>query len=170
MKLDARILALRAGFDVLFGGAETRELRERFSALLDPPDAPRTAREWDDHHGNHRAPFDLTDLEWWFQSFALLRNKIAHGGQLESEEYDFDDGTPYVWHAERNLRRAIKQTVADAGHEDVLLDAFDRVVRQHTDSYSRTSPERTETRRSRRATGQGRGGRHTAADSCGSGS
>lgn len=97
----------------------------------------RTAREWDDHHGNHRGPFELTDLEWWFQSFALLRNKIAHGGQLapagqlEPEEYDFDDGVPHVWHAERNLRRAIKKTVADAGHEDVLLDPFERITRKY---------------------------------------
>src|SRR5918994_6107999 len=30
-----RILALRAGFDVLFGGANTREIRGRLSALLD---------------------------------------------------------------------------------------------------------------------------------------
>jgi hypothetical protein len=137
VRLEARILALRAGFDVLFGGAETRVIRERLSALLDAGDAPRTAREWDDHHGNHRGPYDLTELEWWFQSFALLRNKIAHGsqlapaGRLEPDEYDFDDGVPHVWHAERNLRRAIKKTVANAGHEGVLLDPFERIARRY---------------------------------------
>ncbi len=131
--LEARILAFRAGFDVLFGGAETKDIRTKLSALLDAPDAARTPREWDDRHGRHLGPFDLTDLEWWFQSFAVLRNKVAHGGQLAPEEYDFDDGVPHIWHAELNLRRAIKKTVADAGHEDVLLDPFDRVIRKYAD-------------------------------------
>lgn len=37
----ARVLALRAGFDVLFGGADTRQNRARLSTLLDEPDAQR---------------------------------------------------------------------------------------------------------------------------------
>jgi hypothetical protein len=118
VRLDTRILALRAGFDVLFGGADTRAIRTGLSALLDAPDAVRRSREWDDH-GRHRGPFELTDLEWWFQSFALLRNKVAHGG------------IDHLWHAELNLRRAIKKTVANAGHEDVLLDPFERIVHKH---------------------------------------
>lgn len=124
-----RILALRAGFDVLFGGASTRDIREQLSALLDEAGAARSRREWDDH-GAHREA-ELTDLEWWFQSFALLRNKIAHGGEIPADELIFDGRAPHVWHAERNLRRAIKKTVANAGHEDVLLDEMERIARRY---------------------------------------
>jgi hypothetical protein len=31
----------------------------------------------------------------------------------------------------RNLRRAIKKTVADASHEDVLLDPLERIARRY---------------------------------------
>jgi hypothetical protein len=121
---DARVLALRAGFDVLFGDSRTGEIRGKLSQLLDEPDAPRTERHWDDHGRPQRA--HLTDLESWFQSFALLRNKIAHGGDIAAEEYAFD-GAPHIWHGEWQLRQAIKQTVANAGHPDVLLDPWARV-------------------------------------------
>ena len=121
---DARVLALRAGLDVLFGGARTSEIRAKLSQLLDDPDAPRAERHWDDHGRPHHA--DLTNLEWWFQSFALLRNKIAHGGHIAAEEYAFE-GAPHIWHGEWQLRRAIKQTVANTGHPDVLLDTWERV-------------------------------------------
>jgi hypothetical protein len=120
-----RILALRAGFDVLFGGANTREIRGKLSELLDEEGAARTHREWDDHTQHREAV--LTELEWWFQSFALLRNKIAHGGEIPEAAFLFDDGTPHHWHGEWQLRRAIKQVVANADHPDVLLDAYDRI-------------------------------------------
>lgn len=125
---SARILALRAGFDALFGGASTRDIRTRLSALLDDANVPRVHREREDH-GQHREG-DLSDLEWWFQSFALLRNKIAHGGEMAEAEFDFEGGVQHVWHGEWQLRRAIKQTVANAGHEDVLLDVWDKAMRQ----------------------------------------
>ena len=131
VRLEARILALRAGFDVLFGNAETRTVREKLSALLEEAGAACTPREWTDHRGRHQGPYELTDLEWWFQSFALLRNKVAHGGQVEHGEYQFDDGIDHIWHAELTLRRAIKRTVANAGREDVLLDPFERIARRY---------------------------------------
>lgn len=52
----------------------------------------------------------------------------AHGGEVKDAAWDFE-GVPHIWHAERNLRRAIKKIVA-AGHEDVLLDPFERVARR----------------------------------------
>lgn len=124
----ARVLALRAGFDVLFGGASTAIIRGQLSTLLDEPNAERSQRQWTDHSQQRQA--QLTDLEWWFQSFALLRNKIAHGGEIEDAEFLFDDGVPHYWHGEWQLRRAIKQTVANAGHPDVVLDPFDRAIQQ----------------------------------------
>jgi hypothetical protein len=110
---------------VLFGGANTRDIRGKPSELLDDEDAPRTHREWDDHVRHLGA--ELTELEWWFQSFALLRNKIAHGGEIPEADHLFDDGVPHHWHGEWQLRRAIKQVVANAGHPEVLLDAYDRI-------------------------------------------
>lgn len=118
------VMALRAGFDLLFGGSRTTEIRTRLSAVLDDAGVVRSAREWDDHNGRHYGPVNLSELEWWFQSFALLRNAIAHGGAIPDSAWDFG-GVPHIWHAERNLRRAIKKIVADAGHEDVLLDPFE---------------------------------------------
>jgi hypothetical protein len=126
----AHVLALRAGFDVLFGGASTQTGREKVGQLLDPPGTPTAPREWSDHRGRNFGPYEMTDLEWWFQSFALLRNRLAHGGEVAPEQYNFDDGVNHVWHADRNLRRAIKQTVANAGHPDVLLSPLDRVFQQ----------------------------------------
>jgi hypothetical protein len=124
----SRILALRSGFDVLFGGASTATIRGELSALLDEPGAARAHRQWTDHNNQREA--DLTDLEWWFQSFALLRNKVAHGGEIADEDYVFDDGVPHHWHGEWQLRRAIKQVIVNAGHPDVLLDPFDRAMQQ----------------------------------------
>jgi hypothetical protein len=121
---EARVLALRAGFDVLFGGARTSQVRSSLSQLLDDPGAPRIERHWDDHSRPQRA--HLTDLEWWFQAFALLRSRIAHGGEIAAAEYAFN-GAPHIWHGEWQLRRAIKQTVANAGHPDVLLGTWERV-------------------------------------------
>jgi hypothetical protein len=129
VRTEARILALRAGFDVLFDGADTKKVRTKLSCLLDEPSAPRTQRQWLDH-GIHRQG-DLTDLQWWFQSFALLRNKLAHGGELDSAEYSFDDGVPHLWHAEWNLRRAIKKIVASQGHQDVLLTPMERIAARY---------------------------------------
>jgi hypothetical protein len=84
--------------------------------------------KWTDHAQQRQA--HLTDLQWWFQSFALLRNKIAHGGDIEDAEFLFDDGVPHHWHGEWTLRRAIKQTVANAGHSDVLLDPLERAFQR----------------------------------------
>ena len=44
--------------------------------------------------------------------------------------YLFDDGAPHHWHAEWILRKAIKQTVANAGHDEVLLNAYERAFRR----------------------------------------
>ncbi|MDQ5819904.1 MAG: hypothetical protein M3540_00490 [Actinomycetota bacterium] len=51
-------------------------------------------------------------------------------GTVDPAELDFEDGIPHIWHAELQLRRAIKKIVADMGHEDVLLDPFERIARR----------------------------------------
>jgi hypothetical protein len=128
LDMPGRLLALRAGYDVLFGGSETKLIRGRLSKLLDEPGAARTLRTRRDHEKDRQDT--LTDLEWWFQSFALLRNKLAHGGPGPPRELCFEDGVLHLWHAEFRLRQAIKRTVANVGHPDVLLDDFGRAGRR----------------------------------------
>lgn len=122
-----RVIALRAGFDALFGSAWTETVRDQLCDLLDPERAPKVHREWNDHRGRHHQE-ELSDLGWWFQMFSLLRNKIAHGGRLSDRDYVFQE-VPHVWHGEWHLRRAIKQIVADHGHPDVLLEDYQRIAR-----------------------------------------
>jgi hypothetical protein len=128
-----RIMALRAAFDLLFTSARTETVRKRLSAFLDP-DGKGTRREWTDHFGNRHVA-ELTDVAWWFQMFALLRNKVAHGGALVDDEFIFE-GVPHVWHAEWVLRRVFKQILVNRGHGDVVLDDFDRIIRKHIPSES----------------------------------
>jgi hypothetical protein len=127
---QTRVVALRAAFDALFGSARTETVRDRLSDFLDSAGAPKSRRQWTDHRG-HEHEAELTDLGWWFQMFALLRNKIAHGGTVTNRDFIFDD-VPHVWHAEWNLRRVFKQILANHGHSHVLFDDFDRIIRKHT--------------------------------------
>jgi hypothetical protein len=125
---ETRVVALRAAFDLLFGGnAQTETVRDRLSDFLDPA-GTKTSREWTDHHGRTRTA-ELTDLGWWFQNFALLRNKIAHGGDLISEDFVFESA-PHIWHAEWTLRRVFKKMLAERGHEDVPLDDYERITKK----------------------------------------
>ena len=111
---DARILALRSGFEVLLSisdtGDSTRQLGTGLSQLLDEPQAPRQQRMWSERGQSRSAT--LTDLEWWFQSFTLLRNAIAHGHIVTREGLRFDGGGLHVFIGESTLRRSIKRTIA----------------------------------------------------------
>lgn len=141
---DARILALRSGFEVLLStsdtGDSTRQLRSGLSQLLDEPQAPRQQRMWSERGQSRSAP--LTDLEWWFQSFTLLRNAIAHGHIVTRERLTFDDGGGlHVFIGESTLRRSIKRTIARAGHPDVEDDALGRAIREVFRGLHRNDPE-----------------------------
>lgn len=43
---EMRIMTLKAGFEILFDSEDVVVLRERLSALLDEPEAPRQTRTW----------------------------------------------------------------------------------------------------------------------------
>lgn len=63
----------------------------------------------------------LSDTEWWFQSFALLRHAIDYGDEVLEYLWVFPDtGNQHWMHAEDHLRRAIKKTVIGAGHSPDL--------------------------------------------------
>lgn len=126
---DARVLAFRAAVDVLLGGgAKTRQLGSALSSLLDDQSDTRT-RRWNEHCANKSAEMD--DTEWWFQSMALLRNAIAHGDEIEPEQWLFDDGQEHLWHADDRLRLAIKRTVINTGQgPDLILRPGERELRR----------------------------------------
>lgn len=121
-----RALAYRSAFEALLGGeASTKRQREALSTLLDDPGAPKRLRRWTEHNGKGRET-QLTDLEWWFQSFSLLRNRISHGDVVGTEGDDWtfdDDGEHHLRHADAVLRRAIKQTVIRSGADPLLEEA-----------------------------------------------
>jgi hypothetical protein len=127
-----RILAIRAGFDTLFGSSDTEEVRDALTRLLDPDGEPVAQRAWTTLTGRAKSA-SLSDLGWWFQHFSFLRNKIAHGGALETADFAWD-GVSHIARGEWTLRRAIKRTVSDAtGHEELLIeDRFEREMHRAT--------------------------------------
>jgi hypothetical protein len=129
---DIRILALRSGFEVLLSTAEsgdkTWQLRTALGQLLDEPNAQKLPHSWTEW--NKPKTSDLTATEWWFQSFTLLRNGIAHGHHIGRADWEFEDGRLHLLIGERMLRRAIKRTIARAGHPDVELEPAFRVLRR----------------------------------------
>jgi hypothetical protein len=126
---EMRIMSLKAGFEVLLDSDDVVELRDRLSALLDPPDVARPEREWVSRAGNPRRA-ELSDLQWWFTQFTFLRNAIAHGDELADEQFDFDSKR-HLWLGEARLRQALKATVARlSGEEDILVDPLERAYRR----------------------------------------
>jgi len=121
LDISTRIVALRAGFEVLLGvGDTTKVIRDALGQLMNPPDAPRTKHTWTDH-GKLKGPFELTSIEWWFQCFSILRNSIMHGDEIAATTWQHGEHH-HVWIAEDNLRKAIKETLISAGHPEDLRD------------------------------------------------
>jgi hypothetical protein len=119
---DARVLAYRMAFEVLLGdgGSKTRQYGRALAHLTGDKSKQRP-RRWAENGKHHEVA--LSDSEWWFQSFALLRNAIAHGDGIETEQWLFEDGRRHVWHADDTLRRAIRRTVVSAtGDADLDLE------------------------------------------------
>jgi hypothetical protein len=122
---DARIVALRAGFEVLLGvGDKTASVREALSQLLEDSSKPRITRRWTTRQGNERSE-EMTDLGWWFTRFSFLRNAIMHGSDIWETEYLHED-QHHLWLAEKTLRRAIKRLVANLTTEAIMMTPIER--------------------------------------------
>lgn len=69
----------------------------------------------------------MTDLEWWFTTFAFLRNKIAHGNVILEADWQYE-GKNQVMIAQRVLLEAIRKKVAAlSGKLDLLIkDPYSR--------------------------------------------
>jgi hypothetical protein len=132
MNMDVRVFAIRAGFEVLFDSDNTFVVRDRLSALLDDPGASRSRREWTNRQGNPQAA-ELTDLAWWFQQFAFLRNAIAHGADVQPDRYTWE-GVSHLLHAELRLREAVREIVVRDGNDDLRLSPRRRAIERYVRS------------------------------------
>lgn len=117
MNQDVRIFALRASYEVLFDDDDTFSVRDKLSALLDTSEERRFPRTWTSRTGQPKSA-ELTDLGWWFQQFAFLRNALAHGHVIEEARY-VHDGVSHVLLAELRLRQAIREVVTQDGNEEL---------------------------------------------------
>jgi len=105
---------------VLLGGGKTRQLGTELAKLLEDDSQPQP-RTWTELDGMKQKNVSLNNSEWWFQSFSLLRNAIAHGDEIEQPGWSFPDTGNRHWaHADDYMRRAITKVVIAAGHDPDL--------------------------------------------------
>lgn len=129
---DTRVVALRAGVEVLFGvGDKTPAIRAALSKLIDEKDSTRSSRTWHTLQGKEQSGV-MTDLEWWFTNFSFLRNAIMHGDDIPGDDY-LHDGKRHLWVAEETLRRALKQSVANVTTNNILLTPLERILNDALD-------------------------------------
>ncbi len=128
---DTRISAIYNGYEVLLAKEGALEIGAALAELLEPG-AAKTTRPIPKLRQGNRATFQpraVTDLEWWFVFFGFLRHDITHGAEIPPRQYEWNDQA-HLFLGEKRLRQAIKQTVADAGHQEVLPDAFERIIQE----------------------------------------
>jgi hypothetical protein len=138
MNSDVRIFAIRAGFEVLFDSDKTYEVRDRLSELLDDPRTPKVNREWLNLKTGKRQSAEMTDLAWWFQNFAFLRNAIAHGNDIAPEDYGWD-GVSHLFLGEFRLRQAVRELVIRDGNQDLRLEPHQRTVLRYLREHAGNS-------------------------------
>jgi hypothetical protein len=130
---DTRIVALYNGFEVLLGESSALELAGVLAELLEPGAAKTTRPVPKLPKPGQRSEYslrDLTDLAWWFLWFGFMRHDITHGYEISPRQHEWNEQS-HLFLAETRLRQAIKQTVADAGRPDVLLDPYERITRKY---------------------------------------
>jgi hypothetical protein len=127
LTVDLRIIAVRSGFEILFGTDDTVALRGALSGLLEPPDVKREPRVWKNLRGNLRAPEELTGLEWWWMQFTFLRNRIVHGGAIDIERYMHGDHSHLDLGVYR-LGEAVKARIVASGYPYLTLTLHERAL------------------------------------------
>jgi hypothetical protein len=123
-----RIVALKAGFEVLLGaGDKLKSQRAALASLLGRNAGRRRRRTPVDWRGNPQAPEFMTDVEWWFTRFTWLRNAIAHGRVTSRSDWRHGRAN-HFWIGEHWLRAAIRHEVAFASGR-IHLQEGDRQTR-----------------------------------------
>jgi hypothetical protein len=141
MTNDVRVPALRAGFEVLLDSEDAVVLARRLSDLLGDT-SPIRNRTWTSVERKEQDA-NLRDVGWWFMQFSFLRNDLMHGRALGMEEWRYDDRS-HIDLGEWYLRQAIKHTVANDGHLDILTDLLWRNAIRETHKMMREQKQQDE--------------------------
>jgi hypothetical protein len=121
LKNDVRVPSLRAGLEALLDTDDFLVLGERLSALVED-DSPKVPRDFTNRRGAPRHA-DLGDVAWWCVRFSFLRNKLMHGSQVMAEDwFHGEDQWSQIDLGDWYLRQAIKYTVYNDGHPEILHD------------------------------------------------
>ena len=139
---DLRVPALRAGFEVLLDSEDAVPLARRLTDLLVDTSDIRN-RTWLSVEGNQRSA-NLRDVGWWFVEFSILRNKLMHGRSPGQENW-IHDGRSHIDLGEWYLRQAIKHTVANDGHPDILDELLWREAAREAHEWLRAHSDDAET-------------------------
>jgi hypothetical protein len=123
---ELRVPALRAGFEVLLESEDAEELARRLGHLLDDT-TPIRHRSWNSALTGEPRSANMREVPWWFMEFSFLRNDLMHG-RAPGEENWVRDGRSQTDLGEWYLRQAIKQSVADDGHPDILEEPLWRAA------------------------------------------
>lgn len=113
---DNRISNLHSGFDALLGDDDddrsgAHALREALCVLLDDPNTPTTHHKLIPRRGRLWEG-QVSERGVWIFEFIQLRNGVAHGYDLQRQEYIYQ-GSHHVNRAETELRLAILASIAD---------------------------------------------------------
>lgn len=127
---DLRIPALRGGFEVLLDSEQTKELSHSLVALLDDKSS-RILRQWTNTQNGRPTSRELTDLEWWFMRFSLLRHALMHGREPNRGDWTHN-GALHVDLGSGYLAYAIKKIVINDGHADIQDDVLWRQAIRET--------------------------------------
>jgi hypothetical protein len=132
---ELRVPALRAGFEVLLDSEDAEELAKRLGRLLDDT-TPIRHRRWTSTITGDERSANMREVPWWFMGFSFLRNDLMHGRAPGEEKWVRDDRSQTDL-GEWYLRQAIKHTVANAGHPDILDEPLWRDARRAARDFLR---------------------------------
>lgn len=139
---DTRIIALRAGFEVLLGaGDRMSAIRDALCSLLDSADAKKLTRTWPTPQATRNRPAERPRVV--VPTLLVPEDKLMHEEQ-PGEDDSLHHGERHLWLGEAHLRRAIKRTVAGGGHPAVLQSPLEGTLSKVADEVGLDSAGPTE--------------------------
>jgi hypothetical protein len=146
VRWQQRIVALKTGFEALFGESKSAHCAAALRKLFEHTAGPHSnlfpwggclwspAERVDLPRQYKKKPGKRSELEDWFMAFADVRNAIIHEGRILTDTYQAPAERPlsryageFFWKAERILREAIK---ARLGAEVLLCSLLDKQKRR----------------------------------------
>ncbi len=148
-----RVVFLKTAFEAITATNKTyvsaERLRALFESLTDVGEsdheqllwspAETENRTWTWTEGGKQKTDQVTELEYWFNSFGAARNKIIHDGIVPSMAYA-EPGSSYEGHyvftAEYLLRAVIKVSMGPLGYPDLWRSECWRAVKAAFDALA----------------------------------